>query len=379
MLLGAVMQFKPPGEKERLAAIGATEGLSETLRRALEPGEDFEPVPEPGPSDWLANHPEPGQTFEQFVRSNPLKPDKKRSKLYLQPVGQFEADWARGGAARAGGMKQKAGKVEDYVLAETTRPAGPPLERLRQFAAAFFMMDVEVLPALDISQARITTRRNPYTGNTQLLTGDILHLLQRKLPDDAFALLGVTMIDLYPDESWNFVFGQASLRHRVGVYSFVRYDPRFYDEGAPSRSERPPDECHGLAQPGRDDDTGEDPAKRRLSVPSGRGGGLTSEEQQLVLRRSCKVLAHETMHMFGVKHCIYFRCVMNGSNHLAESDARPLHLCPVDLRKLQHSVGFDVIERYRRLHAFCQEVGFDDEAQWLTKRLERLGSRVPGD
>jgi archaemetzincin len=300
LLLGAVMQFKAPGEKERLAAIGPTGGLSETLRRALTPGEDFEPVPEPGAHDWLANHPEPGQTFEQFVRSNPHKPDKGRSKLYLQPLGEFAIDRA------------------------------PPLEKLRRFAAAFFMMDVEVLPALDISQARITTRRNPYTGNTQLLTGDILRLLQRKLPDDAFALLGVTMVDLYPDESWNFVFGQASLRHRVGVYSFARYDPQFYGDQA------------------------------------------GNDRQRLMLRRSCKVLAHETMHMFGVKHCIYFRCVMNGSNHLAESDARPLHLCPVDLRKLQHSVGFDVIERYRRLHAFCKEVGFDDEAQWLTKRLERL-------
>lgn len=32
--------------------------------------------------------------------------------------------------------------------------------------------------------------------------------------------------------------------------------------------------------------------------------------------------------------CIWYRCLMNGSNHLGEADARPLHLCPVDLRKL---------------------------------------------
>jgi len=89
-----------------------------------------------------------------------------------------------------------------------------------------------------------------------------------------------------------------------------------------------------------------------------------------MLRRSCKVLAHELSHMFGIKHCIYFRCLMNGSNHLAESDARPLHLCPVDLRKLRHSIGFDVVERYRRLRDFCQAAGFTDEADWLTKRLE---------
>ena len=37
----------------------------------------------------------------------------------------------------------------------------------------------------------------------------------------------------------------------------------------------------------------------------------------LTLRRSCKVLAHEACHMFGIEHCVWFRCLMNGSNHLA--------------------------------------------------------------
>lgn len=60
---------------------------------------------------------------------------------------------------------------------------------------------------------------------------------------------------------------------------------------------------------------------------------------------------------------------MNGSNHLAESDARPLHLCPVDLRKLQWSIGFEVVERYRRLRDFHRQTGFEDEGQWLDKRL----------
>jgi archaemetzincin len=317
LVSGVAMQFKPPGEQERRKAIGDTAGLPDDQRRAFVPGDDFEPIPKPGPHDWLANHPEPGQTFDQFVRSKPHRPDKQRSKLYLQPLGEF------------------------------TEGRSPPLEQLQQFAAALFMLDVEVLPPISLAEARITTRRNQYTGQTQLLTGDILTLLRKKLPDDACALLGITMVDLYPEESWNFVFGQASLRHRVGVYSFARYDPRFYGERAPSHFEDPP-------------------GPRR-------GGGLTPNEQKLMLRRSCKVLAHETAHMFGIQHCIHFCCLMNGSNHLAESDARPLHLCPVDLRKLHHSVGFDVIERYRRLRDFCQQAGFENEEVWLKDRLEYLG------
>ena len=134
------------------------------------------------------------------------------------------------------------------------------------------------------------------------------------------------MMDLYPDPQWNFVFGQASLRDRVGVYSFARYDPKFYGE-------------------------------------------TRADSQALILRRSCKVLAHETGHMFGIQHCVWYRCVMNGSNHIAEADERPLHLCPVDLRKLHWSVGFDVVQRYRRLLAFDTQAGFRDKAVWLKERI----------
>src|SRR5438105_2976102 len=61
--------FTPPGLDERLEAIGPTNGLPGPLRRALEPRADFAPLPQPRPSDWLANHVEPGQSFADFLRS----------------------------------------------------------------------------------------------------------------------------------------------------------------------------------------------------------------------------------------------------------------------------------------------------------------------
>ena len=76
--------------------------------------------------------------------------------------------------------------------------------------------------------------------------------------------------------------------------------------------------------------------------------------------------------MFQVEDCVFFRCLMNGSNHLQESDARPLALCPVCLRKLQFSIGFDVVERYRRLLAFYNRVGFAQEAGWVSARLKAI-------
>jgi archaemetzincin len=82
--------------------------------------------------------------------------------------------------------------------------------------------------------------------------------------------------------------------------------------------------------------------------------------------------------MFGIHHCTAWHCVMNGSNHLQETDAHPLHLCPVDLRKLQSSVGFDPLERYRRLLDFSEEAGFTDEAAWLREQIARVTAGAAG-
>jgi archaemetzincin len=294
------MSFSPPDRFERVRAIGSTRSLDPVVRAAFEPGNAFEPAPVPKPGDWLAEHAEEGQTFDAFVREGWSTPTSKRNKLYLQPLGEFAPD------------------------------ASPSVEALRDYAAAFFCMHVVVLPPLPLRGSSLTARVNEYTGKRQILTTDVCACLRDTLPPDAFCMLGITMEDLYPDASWNFVFGQASLRERVGVYSFARYDPAFYGE------ER------------------------------GRGGDV------LVLRRSCKVLAHEICHMFGLQHCIYYSCVMNGSNHLHESDSRPLHLCPVCLRKMHHSVGFNIVGRYRKLQQQCRKAGFDDEARWPSRRIEQL-------
>merc|ERR1711998_354139 len=103
----------------------------------------------------------------------------------------------------------------------------------------------------------------------------------------------------------------------VGVFSFARYDP--------SGSFLPPDgSTAGLAP-------------------------MTEAEKAQLLHRCCRVLCHEGSHVVGLKHCIHFQCLMNGSNHLGESDACPLHLCPVCLRKLADACGFEPLQRYEML------------------------------
>ena len=295
------MAFEPPGPDARRAAVGDLAGLSPVLRHAFSAdASEFEPIPKPSPHDWLAVHPESGQTFDEFKTSRPNRPTESSRVIYIQPLGEFLSD------------------------------RSPSMDKLREFAAAFFSMEVKALPAVSLDASRFTTRHNPNTGNLQILTGDVLNFLKGRAPSDAFCVLAITMADLYPEPSWNFVFGQASLRERVGVYSFARYDPAFY------------------------------------------GQARTPDYETLLLRRSCKVLAHETSHMFGLAHCTFFNCLMNGSNHLAESDRRPLHLCPVCLRKLQWSVGFVVLERYKALEHVTRTDGFSDEADWLSHRIKTV-------
>jgi len=293
-----LLAFEPPAADARRAAIGPLDSLSPVLRAALEPDSDFRPIPKPGPDDWLSSHREAPQSFLDFQRSSPRQPDATRRVVYLLPLGDF--------------------------------PAGqsPPLDKLQRFAAVYFQMEVKTLPVT--TGTNFTTRLNPSTKNRQVLTVDVLKFLQARLPTDAFCLLAITMDDLYPDPSRNFVFGQASLHEGVGVYSFARYDPAFY------------------------------------------GQRRGSDYESVLLRRSGKVLVHETGHMFGASHCVFFGCVMNGSNHLGESDGRPFHLCPVCLRKLQWSVKWDMVKRDESLAALYHEFGFERESQWTVSRLTKM-------
>ena len=68
------MGFRPPTQRERLRAIGRTEGLPSTIQRALDPGTDFNPISLPNPGDCLAEHYESGQTFKDFIRAGENRP-----------------------------------------------------------------------------------------------------------------------------------------------------------------------------------------------------------------------------------------------------------------------------------------------------------------
>lgn len=287
--------LRRPVVPARLRAIGPVDELPADARRAFDPGPDFRPRPTPAPGDWLAQHKERGQTFDAYARAGANRPDAARHVLYLQPLGELSTD-------------------------------APPLDDLVAVVHAFFQLEVRVLPAMDVAAAGATERINRHTHRPQLLTTDLLRFLAGRVPTDAYALMAVTMVDLYPADDWNFVYGQATFVDRVGVQSFARYDPAFLGDARPA------------------------------------------DWQRTLARRAAQVLVHEITHMFGVAHCVYWDCVIAGVNHQAEADAHPLHLCPVDLRKLWWAVGFDLARREDELAAAWHRLGQDDEAAWSTRR-----------
>ncbi len=263
----------------------------------------FEVMPDPGPHDWLAG---PGRhqrepSFDEYARSRPPGRTDVRRVIVFQPLGEFSSDHAA------------------------------LLNKVRRYCEIHFGTPTRVERPLPLPDKGKRTRRLGERPWTQYLTTVILNeVLRPRLPADAICFLGVTMEDLYPQSEWNFVFGQASLSERVGVYSFTRYRPGFY------------------------------------------GGRAEPDAEKLLLKRSIKVMIHETGHMFGLSHCRRYRCVQNGSNHLAESDARPMFLCPDCLRKLHWNLRFEIPERYEKMLQFWQENDFPEESAWLERRLGSL-------
>jgi archaemetzincin len=65
---------------------------------------------------------------------------------------------------------------------------------------------------------------------------------------------------------------------------------------------------------------------------------------------------------------------MNGSNHQEERDARPLHLCPVCLRKFCWNIGVEPVPYLTKLRAFCEQNAFDGERAWYGKAVAALAS-----
>lgn len=223
--------------------------------------------------------------------------------------------------------RPEKGDVIRLVPLGNVDPEDLDVEWLCQCVRFFFTgMDVEVVPAVssDALLRQVTHRENDF--GTQLLTQDIHRLLDslhgKRKGSNAFVTMGFSLYDLYPRPEWNFVFGQAKPFVGTGVFSFARY---------------------------------------------------RVDDRKYFHMRCAKVLCHELGHLFGLSHCIWFQCLMCGSNGDWESDQHPAHVCPVCLAKLDAALGgVNLVAREAGLEEFWRGSGFEAEAEWCQRRREAM-------
>jgi predicted Zn-dependent protease len=114
---------------------------------------------------------------------------------------------------------------EDTASLPSSAEAQQQILRLTQeYLDLFFDVPVQVRRRVSLAEIPAEARRrHPDWGDDQLLSTYVLRrLLEPDRPDDALAYLALTASDLWPGKGWNFVFGQANLRQRVGVWSIYR-------------------------------------------------------------------------------------------------------------------------------------------------------------
>jgi archaemetzincin len=186
------------------------------------------------------------------------------------------------------------------------------VDRVAEHGRHFFGVDVEVLPPRHAGVRHYNASRKQYDAD------QIVAELSRQVPPESLGALGVMGADIY-GLGLNFIFGVGLLRDRAGLYSLYRY--------------RTPD-------------------------------------ASLMLTRALKVATHELGHMLGLKHCVFYRCVMNGSNSVEEMDGQPLGACPVCQVKLAYNTRFDPVERAQALEAFYRRAGLTAEAARLARQRQ---------
>lgn len=248
------------------------------------------PKREPQAHDWLAQHPEPGQSLREYLAADPVRATAAVRTIALVRVGDFTPE-----------QRRVVDLTRDYLGLHFQLP----------------LRELEPIPAGAIPQQ--ATRKNPLQGQLQWSSHWMLtELLPALRPEDSVSLVALTAVDLWPGPGWNFVFGEATLTERVGVWSIARH-------------------------------------------------GDAAAEPSRVLSRTIKVAAHELGHMFSMHHCVAWECVMNGGNSLEETDLTPLEPCPACLAKLQHATGLDVARRFAALRAFLDREGLAEEAAFVAR------------
>lgn len=350
--------YVPPTNGEHIEAVGC-DGIVPPEYNC-QPDKDFiffNPIPTPTSiDDWLAQYVAPGQTYADYLSTC--------SWLSPSPVNGINQKFVPTGTNL--GDKYPDGKIYLLPIGKFSGKGFNHFNELARFAEIYLGIPVVILNGIDIDvnftdkkvywtnsvsesssngessipPSKIALESRFYGKHHQIGIASLLYMLRQNIPNDALSVIGLTMSDLYREQSDLFVAGWAAGGDHVAVFSFFRYDPSLTFSNS---------DWYNIRR------------NQRMSQ---------EHIQKLTFQRSCKLLVHEIGHLLGIGHCIFFECCMNGSGHLEEDFRQPMHLCPVDLHKLQTLVGFNVLTRYENLLKFYQHHGMNEEAEWISRRID---------
>ncbi|KAF4988423.1 hypothetical protein FDECE_15064 [Fusarium decemcellulare] len=442
----AVAGFKRPIVSQRLAAV------SQTGRRSRGPTSTHEetmkdPLTFPGPlvlpgDDLYEDPDDSAQSFKSwhdYAGRNHITSRRKTIYVVSPPeitpeVEELMKDW------------------EKPVLPKSAINAGlpkwtsstPQIKDLVDYLHAFYhLMDVKELNAKfkwrpweeDESQTKSKSKKSKpaYVGletpgvpelirvrcrpsldgvaRMQMSLNDMLDALIGRIPEDAYAIVMLNDFDQYEDEYDTDCSGRAYGGSRIAIVSSFRYNPSLdkHHEVDPNHM-WPASHCkayvdkfcaaEGVEQPRpakkarmpNSEQTSEESAisaaiqnSKRVPKPRTR-----DELASYWFSRIANTVAHELGHTFGMGHCTYYACLMQGCTNIRQDTQVPPYLCPVDLAKLSWELGslLPIAEppvnlqqrwikgRSTALKDFCgrwshvpQLAGFE---AWLAKRLEKM-------
>lgn len=197
--------------------------------------------------------------------------------------------------------------------------------------------------------------------SSQLNLDDLLDGAINALPEDAYALLLLVDHDLYEDEEDDFCCGRAYGGSRVAVVSSARYSPRLHAaHGVDPQHVWPASHCaaHVASQCGLSElptpppstiaqDAVDSPLRQAVAAAATAASGSSSAAGPAAVDASsglwlfclARTAAHELGHCFGMDHCVYYACLMQGTASVAEDGRQPPYLCPVCAGKLARAAG----------------------------------------
>ncbi|KAJ5780660.1 Peptidase M54 archaemetzincin [Penicillium paradoxum] len=419
-----VAGFKRPSKGQRLAATKADnqEFLKED-RLFLEEDTSAFPAPLLLPGDDLAGDPEDAQSLQEWLDGEDRNPvTAQRKTIYVVPSPRIDSS-----------VDFMEGWTTPKCPDNPDQPKPPTAKDVRDYLAAFYHgLPVKAMPSstlrfvpweepkkksrtksgpqylgLNIGDecVRIRARTLPhgeYGGQVNL--DDLLDAAISLLPNDAYALIMLVDFDLYEDEEDEFVCGRAYGGSRVAVVSSARYNPALDDIQEIEHAHAwPASHCEKFMS---ECASAESSAKRqkKSSVNSRTTAKLSLEVEgplrkavsfyrslpdiesspsllsALWLGRVCRTASHELGHCFGIEHCVYYACSMQGTVSICEDARQPPYLCPVDLAKVLCATSASALRRYQALLAFCERPGnrdthfFGPFATWIRGRLDQIES-----